>query len=261
MNRGAGTPGDTEPTVRVAPLLATHGLCAGYGDFQALFGIDFQLHAGEVVALIGANGAGKSTLLRSIMGLLPVAPAMVRFDDADTGGSAPHEMVRRGMAMVPEGRRLFIGMSVDENLRVAQEHARAIGADEQRRAWTLARVYELFPMLHAKRRTPVEALSGGQQQMVAIGRALMSQPRVLLCDELSLGLAPLVIKEIYAALPNITAEGTALVLVEQDVALAQKASQRLYCMLEGRITLTGPSAGMERAQIGSAYFGAHHGVA
>jgi branched-chain amino acid transport system ATP-binding protein len=242
-------------------LLSTHGLCAGYGDFQALFDIDFHIDAGEVVALIGANGAGKSTLLRSLMGLLPVAPAMARMDGADTGGRLPHDMVRRGVAMVPEGRRLFTGMTVEENLRVAAEHARIVGTVEQRRVWTLARVHALFPVLFEKRRTPVESLSGGQQQMVAIGRALMSQPRVLLCDELSLGLAPLIIKEIYAALPGITTEGTALVLVEQDVALARNASQRLYCMLEGRITLTGKSSELDRASIGRAYFGADHAVA
>jgi branched-chain amino acid transport system ATP-binding protein len=244
-----------------ALLLSTHGLNAGYGDFQALFGVDFHVNAGEVVALIGANGAGKSTLMRSLMGVLPVAPGMVRFDGANVGGSAAHQMVKRGMAMVPEGRRLFAGMTVEDNLRVAAEHARAIGADEKRRPWTLARVHELFPILREKRHTPVESLSGGQQQMVSIGRALMSQPRVLLCDELSLGLAPLIIKEIYAALPSITAEGTALVLVEQDVSLARRASQRLYCMLEGRITLTGTSADLDREAIGKAYFGATHAVA
>jgi branched-chain amino acid transport system ATP-binding protein len=244
-----------------AALLSTHGLNAGYGDFQALFGVDFSVNAGEVVALIGANGAGKSTLMRSLMGVLPVAAGMVRFDGTNVGGSAAHQMVKRGLAMVPEGRRLFTGMTVEDNLRVAAEHARVIGSDEQRRPWTLARVHELFPILKEKRSTPVESLSGGQQQMVSIGRALMSQPRVLLCDELSLGLAPLIIKEIYAALPNITAEGTALVLVEQDVSLARKASQRLYCMLEGRITLTGASADLDRDAIGKAYFGATHAVA
>jgi branched-chain amino acid transport system ATP-binding protein len=241
-----------------AALLSTHGLNAGYGDFQALFGVDFSVNAGEVVALIGANGAGKSTLMRSLMGVLPVAAGMVRFDGANVGGNAAHQMVKRGLAMVPEGRRLFAGMTVEDNLRVAAEHARAIGADEKRRPWTLARVHALFPILKEKRSTPVESLSGGQQQMVSIGRALMSQPRVLLCDELSLGLAPLIIKEIYAALPSITAEGTALVLVEQDVSLARKASQRLYCMLEGRITLTGASADLDRETIGKAYFGTSH---
>jgi branched-chain amino acid transport system ATP-binding protein len=241
-----------------SPVLSTHGLNAGYDDFQALFGVDFHIDAGEVVALIGANGAGKSTLMRSLMGVLPVAAGMVRFDGANVGGSAAHLMVKRGLAMVPEGRRLFTGMTVEENLLVAAEHARALDAPQQRRAWTLPRLHQLFPILENKRNTPVESLSGGQQQMVSIGRALMSQPRVLLCDELSLGLAPLIIKEIYAALPSITAEGTSLVLVEQDVSLARSASQRLYCMLEGRITLTGKSADLDRDAIGKAYFGASH---
>jgi branched-chain amino acid transport system ATP-binding protein len=244
-----------------AAILSTHGLCAGYGDFQALFGIDFELAAGETVALIGANGAGKSTLLRALMGLLPVAAEMVHFDGTPVGGSAPHAMVQRGLAMVPEGRRLFTGMTVEENLRVAIDHARGLDGRPRLGVWTLARLYTLFPILQDKRRAPVEALSGGQQQMVAIGRALLSQPRVLLCDELSLGLAPLVIKEIYNALPGIAAEGTALVLVEQDVALARNASRRLYCLLEGRVTLTGASAQIDRARIAQAYFGAGHAVA
>ena len=244
-------------------MLSTHGLNASYGDFQALFDIDFEIAAGEVVALIGANGAGKSTLLRSLSGLLPVAPDMVRFDARPVGGSAPHQMVKRGLALVPEGRRLFTGMTVEDNLRVAIDHARTLDASAHRNAqpWTLARLHALFPVLQQKRRMPVESLSGGQQQMVAIGRALLSQPRLLLCDELSLGLAPLVIREIYAALPGIAATGTALVLVEQDVALACKASNRLYCMLEGRITLTGRSADLARADIARAYFGAGHAVA
>ncbi len=243
-----------------APLLSTHGLDARYGDFQALFGIDFEIAPGEVVALIGANGAGKSTLLRSLTGLLPVAPAMVHFDGQPAGGSAPHQMVQRGLALVPEGRRLFTGMTVEDNLRVAIDHARALTASAAS-PWTLARVQALFPILKDKRRVPVESLSGGQQQMVAISRALLSQPRLLLCDELSLGLAPLVIREIYAALPDIAATGTAIVLVEQDVALARKASHRLYCMLEGRITLTGRSAEIDRGDIARAYFGADHAVA
>lgn len=243
------------------PLLRTQALNAGYGDFQALFGIDFEIAAGEVVALIGANGAGKSTLLRAVAGLLKVAPDTVSFDGQAVGGLPPHQMVRRGLAMVPEGRRLFTGMSVEDNLRVAIDHARALDAGSAAQPWSLARLHQLFPILKDKRRTPVESLSGGQQQMVAIGRALLSQPRLLLCDELSLGLAPLVIREIYAALPGISAAGTAIVLVEQDVALAQRASSRLYCMLEGRITLTGRSAEIDRADIGRAYFGAGHAVA
>ncbi|WPH14715.1 ABC transporter ATP-binding protein [Variovorax paradoxus] len=242
-------------------LLSTQALDARYGDFQALFGIDFEIAAGEVVALIGANGAGKSTLLKSLSGLLPVSADMVRFNGQPVGGSAPHQMVRRGLAMVPEGRRLFTGMSVDDNLRVAIDQAPAAGAGSSARTWTLERLHALFPILKTKRRVPVESLSGGQQQMVAIGRALLCQPRLLLCDELSLGLAPLVIREIYAAVPDIAAAGTAIVLVEQDVALARRASHRLYCMLEGRITLTGRSSEIERGEIARAYFGAGHAMA
>ncbi len=248
------------PPLPGAPLLSTHGLNAGYGDFQALFGIDIEIAAGEVVALIGANGAGKSTLLRSLAGLLPVAPGMVRFDGEAVGGQPPHRMVQRGLTMVPEGRRLFTGMTVDDNLRVAMDHCRPDDGSPGAPRWTLARLHALFPILKDKRRTPVESLSGGQQQMVAIGRGLLSQPRLLLCDELSLGLAPKVIREIYAALPGIAAAGTAIVVVEQDVALAQQASRRLYCMLEGRITLAGRSADIDRDAIANAYFGAGHAV-
>ena len=240
----------------MTPLLSTHGLIAGYGDMRALHGIDLTVNPGETVALIGANGAGKSTLLRAIMGLLPVAPQMIRLDGKPVGGRAPHHMVREGLAIVPEGRRLFTGMSVEENLRVASEHAAKPVAEP----WTLERVFALFPILHEKARTPVENLSGGQQQMVSIGRGLLAQPRILLCDEISLGLAPKVVREIYAALPEITANGTALILVEQDVGLAQRASHRLYCLLEGRVTLHGTSGEISRDAISAAYFGASHAL-
>ncbi|WP_193176958.1 ABC transporter ATP-binding protein [Oricola nitratireducens] len=239
-----------------AALLSTHGLKAFYGDFQALFGIDFEVAPGEVVALIGANGAGKSTFLKSVMGVIRVAPEMVLLDGQPTGGAASHHMVAKGVGIVPEGRRLFTGMSVEDNLRVAIDHS-AGGND----TWSLGRVYELFPILEEKRRDLVQSLSGGQQQMVSIGRALLNQPRVLLCDEISLGLAPKVINEIYAAIPSISAAGTAIVLVEQDVGLAKKASDRLYCMLEGKVTLTGKSADISREDISAAYFGAGHAVA
>jgi len=238
-------------------VLSTHGLIARYGDFQALYGVDTTLNQGEAVALIGANGAGKSTFLRAIMGLLPVARDMVMLDGEPVGGTATDRMVQKGVAIVPEGRRLFTGMSVEDNLRVAIDQASRSGA---RGGWTLARLHQLFPILKEKARTQVESLSGGQQQMVAIGRALLCQPRVLLCDEISLGLAPKVIREIYAALPEIRAAGTAMIVVEQDVGLAQSASDRLYCMLEGRVTLTGRSAEVTREQIGEAYFGAGHAV-
>jgi branched-chain amino acid transport system ATP-binding protein len=239
------------------PLLSTRGLVARYGDFQALYGIDFEIAEGEIVSLIGANGAGKSTLLKSIMGLIRVAPDMVRLDGRPVGGEKPHRMVANGVAIVPEGRRLFIGMSVEDNLRVAIDHA----GRGRKGGWTLERVFGLFPMLKEKRSVPVESLSGGQQQMVAIGRALLNQPRLLLCDEISLGLAPRVVREIYQSIPSIAADGTAVVLVEQDVGLARTASHRLYCMLEGRVTLTGRSADITREAIGEAYFGVSHAVA
>jgi branched-chain amino acid transport system ATP-binding protein len=162
--------------------------------------------------------------------------------------------------MVPEGRRLFTGMSVEDNLKVAIDH---VGARKQKggRAWTLETVYDLFPPLRERRRALVESLSGGEQQMVGIARALLTQPRVLLCDEVSLGLAPRVVKDIYDSIPSIAASGAALVLVEQDVTLAQEASNRLYCMLEGRITLTGSSDAIKHAEVAEAYFGLRHAVA
>lgn len=239
-------------------VLSTHGLVARYGDFQALYGVDIVVNAGEAVALIGANGAGKSTFLRAVMGLLPVASGMVHLDGRPVGGLSPDQMVKRGVAIVPEGRRLFTGMSVADNLRVAVDQAQRMGA---KGGWTLERLHQLFPILSEKARLPVQSLSGGQQQMVAIGRALLCQPRLLLCDEISLGLAPKVIREIYAVLPEIRAAGTAVVVVEQDVGLAQQASDRLYCMLEGRVTLSGASSGISREAISEAYFGASHAMA
>jgi len=232
------------------PLIETHALEAFYGDAQALFGIDFALHAGEVVAMIGANGAGKSTFLKSLAGLVRVPRDAVRWKGEPIGGDAPGTIVRRGLALVPEGRRLFPSLSVEENL--------LMGAFAQRAGpWNLQRLYALFPILGEKRRLPGTSLSGGQQQMVAIGRALMSNPEVLLCDELSLGLAPVVIREIYDALPAIVGEGMSVVVVEQDVSLAQRVSQRVVCLQEGRVSLQGRSDELTREQIGEAYFGLH----
>ena len=235
-------------------LIETRGLTAFYGDAQALYGIDFELDAGEVVAIIGANGAGKSTFLKALTGLVKVAREAVHFEGRPIGGQAPGEIVKQGLAMVPEGRRLFPSLSVEENLKMGA-YARRPGP------WSLERLYAMFPILGQKRREPGTSLSGGQQQMVAIGRALMSNPNVLLCDELSLGLAPIVIKEIYDALPALTAEGMSLVIVEQDVSVAQRVSRRVYCFQEGRVSLHGRSHELTRAQIGAAYFGATSGGA
>jgi branched-chain amino acid transport system ATP-binding protein len=231
-----------------ALLLRTTGLTAFYGDAQALFGIDFELAEGELVAVIGANGAGKSTFLKCLTGLVKAARPSVWFADAGIGGLAPSAIARRGIALVPEGRRLFASLSVEENLKMGAFSRRA-------GPWNLARLYRLFPILERFRDRPATALSGGQQQMVAIGRALMSNPRLLLCDELSLGLAPVVIKEIYDALPAICGEGLTAVIVEQDVALARQVSDRIYCFQEGRVSLHGRSADLTREDISRAYFG------
>lgn len=232
----------------MSALLQTQGLTAFYGDAQALFGIDFELSRGEVVAIIGANGAGKSTFMKAVTGQVRAPAEQIRFGGAPIGGLPPAEIVRRGIALVPEGRRLFPSLSVEENL--------LMGAFAKRSGpWNLQRLHALFPILADKRDQPATSLSGGQQQMVAIGRALMSNPSVLLCDELSLGLAPIVIREIYAALPSICAEGMTVVIVEQDVATARQVSERVYCFQEGRVSLSGASSELTREQISLAYFG------
>jgi len=232
----------------MAPLLATRDLIAFYGDAQALFGIDFELDAGEMVAVIGANGAGKSTFMKAVTGLVKASADAIRFQGQPIGGLPPGEIVRRGIALVPEGRRLFPSLSVEENLLMG-------GFAKRPGPWNLERLFGLFPILAQKRAQPATSLSGGQQQMVAIGRALMSNPTLLLCDELSLGLAPIVIKEIYDALPAICAEGMTVVIVEQDVSMAQRVSQRIYCFQEGRVSLQGRSDELSREQISQAYFG------
>jgi len=229
-------------------LLRARGLRAFYGDFQALFDIDLRVEEGETIAIIGANGAGKTTFLRSVAGALACGNAMIEFDGRPIGALTAHAIVRLGIAMVPEGRKLFPSLTVEENLLLGGYCGRS-------GAWTLARVYELFPMLAERRALQATALSGGQQQMAAIGRALMSNPRLLLCDELSLGLAPVVIRDIYACIGAIIAEGTTLVIVEQDITRALDASSRFYCFQEGRVALAATSRGFDRDAITSAYFG------
>ena len=232
----------------MSALLQTHALTAFYGDAQALFGIDFDVAAGEMVAIIGANGAGKSTFMKAVTGLVKTQREQIRFNGEPIGALPPGKIVKRGIALVPEGRRLFPSLSVEENLMMG-------GFAQRAGPWSLERLFKLFPILHEKRQQPATSLSGGQQQMVAIGRALMSNPRLLLCDELSLGLAPIVIKEIYDAMPAICAEGMTVVIVEQDVAMAQRVSQRVYCFQEGRVSLRGASGELTRDQISRAYFG------
>jgi branched-chain amino acid transport system ATP-binding protein len=232
-------------------LLETHGLTARYGLFQALFGVDMALDEGECVAIIGANGAGKTTLLRSVSGVLKNGADQVLFEGRPIGALPADEVMQLGIAMVPEGRRLFPSLTVEENLMIGA-HAR-----KGRGPWDLAAIYDLFPILKERRRNAGTQLSGGQQQMVAIGRALMSNPRVILCDEISLGLAPVVIRDIYAALPKIRAGGASVIVVEQDISQALKVAGRVYCMMEGRVTLTGRPENLSREAIHNAYFGAH----
>ena len=229
-------------------MLTTHNLTAFYGDFQALFGIDLEVSAGEIVAVIGANGAGKSTLLKALTGLVPAVRDSVRFEGEPIGGRPAHEVLSLGIALVPEGRRLFPSLSVEENLLLG-------GYRKRRGPWTLERVHQLFPVLAERRAAPSTSLSGGQQQMVAIGRALMANPKLLICDEMSLGLAPIVIKDIYDAVPAIVSEGITLVIVEQDVGLAMRISNRLYCLQEGRVSLSGRPQDLTREQVSQAYFG------
>ena len=229
-------------------LLKVTDLEAFYGDFQALFGIGLEIAEGEAIAVIGSNGAGKSTFLKAVTGLLAAPPQAVIFDGEPIGGLPAHEIVGRGLAMVPEGRRLFPSLSVEENLLLGGYAGRA-------GPWKLERVYDLFPVLGERRGIPGTALSGGEQQMAAIGRALMSNPRLLLCDEISLGLAPIIIRSIYDALPGIMAEGTSVLVVEQDIGQAMEVADRLYCFQEGRVSLEGSPGALTRKQIAAAYFG------
>lgn len=231
-------------------LLETRQLTAHYGDFQALFGLDITMAEGETVAIIGANGAGKSTFLKSLAGLLRSDHNAIRFKGEPIGDLPAHRVTGLGIALVPEGRRLFPSLSVEENLLLGRYSKR-------QGPWSLERVYKLFPILRERRANPSTALSGGQQQMVAIGRALLANPSLLLCDEISLGLAPVVIKDIYAALPSITAEGTSVLLVEQDIGQALSVAHRVYCFQEGRITLQGRPSELTREEISHAYFGIH----
>jgi branched-chain amino acid transport system ATP-binding protein len=230
------------------PLLQVRALDAHYGDFQALFGVAMTVAPGEVAAVIGANGAGKSTLLKCIAGAIRSRPDAILLDGTPVGGEPAHAMVARGVALVPEGRRLFPSLTVEENLLIGGQLRRP-------GPWNLERVYELFPILAERAQQPSPSLSGGQQQMVAIGRALMSNPRLLLCDEISLGLAPIVIRDIYARITAIVAEGISLVIVEQDIAQALKVARHVTCLQEGHVSLEGEARSLTREKISAAYFG------
>lgn len=229
-------------------LLEVDSLTVRYGQLPAVSDVSVRVAEGEIIGVIGANGAGKSTLLRTVAGLLEPASGAVRFDGRDLLRTPAHVRPSLGISLVPEGRRLFPSLSVEENLLTGAYRGR-------RGPWTVQRVYELFAWMGERAGQPASQLSGGEQQSVAIGRALMSNPRLLMLDELSLGLAPLVIARIYAALPRILEEGTSVLLVEQDVQQALRVSDRVQCLLEGRTALAGRPADLSPTQIEEAYFG------
>jgi branched-chain amino acid transport system ATP-binding protein len=230
------------------PLLDIAGLDVFYGDFQALFGVSMSVPRGGATALVGANGAGKTTLLRTIAGAQAAASGFVRYDGSDITAAPPHRRISRGIALVPEGRRLFPSLTVEENIQVGAAAA-ASGA------WPLDRIYGAFPMIAGRRRQRAFTLSGGEQQAVAIARALAAGPSLLLLDEISLGLAPLVVEELYGTLAGLRSAGATLVIVEQDLRRAMDSCDHLVCLLEGRVALAGPVADVSRDQVIAAYFG------
>ena len=229
-------------------LLAVERLDVRHGLLQAVRDVSFTVDEGETVALVGANGAGKTTLLRTIAGAHRPAGGRVVFDGADITNVPAHERVRRGIALVPEGRRLFPGLTVEENLLVARGNGR-------RGPWDVESVFEVFPFLAPRRKVRAANLSGGEQQATAIGRALMTNPRLLLLDEVSLGLAPRVVDDVYASLAALQEAGTTMLLVEQDLGRALRVATRVVCMLEGRLVLEGAAGELSREQVTEAYFG------
>jgi branched-chain amino acid transport system ATP-binding protein len=236
------------------PLLRVDGLAACYGQLQAVRGVSFEVDEGAALAVIGENGAGKTTLFHSLCGLHDAATGDVVLGGEQLRGVPAHDIVRRGVALVPEGRRIFPSLTVDENLRVAEDqHARHRAARARR--WTRDRVYGLFPDLRAAARRGGHQISGGQQQMLAIGRALLSEPRLLLLDEVSLGLSPAVVKILYQALAAIRAEGMTLVFVEQDVRRSVAFSDHLVCLHKGAVRLAGASQSRSLDEVRRAYFG------
>ena len=231
-----------------APLLDVRGLVVHHGQLQALSGISLTVYPGEVYALIGANGAGKSTLLRTIAGLHHPTSGSISYDGKDVTRLRPEKRATAGIVMVPEGRRLFPSLTLEENLKVGMSYARP-------GPWTIGRVFELFPWMRERRGQKTAQMSGGEQQSVAIGRALVANPRVLLLDELSLGLAPVIVQRIYATLPQVLESGITVLLVEQDVSQALRVATHLQCLLEGHTTLEGTPAEVTRDQVEAAYFG------
>ncbi|MER9003655.1 MULTISPECIES: ABC transporter ATP-binding protein [unclassified Mesorhizobium] len=231
-------------------LLAIENLVVRHGLLQAVRGVSFTIERRETLALVGANGAGKTTLLRAIAGAHQPTAGRVLLDSTDITGVPSHKRVGMGVALVPEGRKLFVQMTVEENLLLGKTAGRP--GD-----WSVERVLDTFPNLKPRRHAKTGHLSGGEQQATAIGRALMSNPELLLLDEVSLGLSPLVVDRVYASLQGLISSGTTIILVEQDLNRALSVSDKVICMLEGRVALEGPSKGMSRDEVTKAYFGLH----
>jgi len=234
----------------VTALLKISGVEAGYGAVRVLWGVDLSMEERGIACLIGSNGAGKTTLLRGISGLLPLRAGNIVFEGEELAGLRPDEVLARGVAHVPEGRRLFASMSVEDNLRMGAFAHRSF-ADQG-----LERAYALFPVLKDRRRQDASTLSGGEQQMCAIARGLMSKPKLLLIDELSLGLAPRVVEQLAAALSEVAAAGVSVLLVEQDVATALDLASMAFVLDRGRITLAGPASALAAdPRVQEAYLG------
>ncbi len=229
-------------------ILSVDNIEVFYGEFQALFGVSIAVEEGETVAIVGANGAGKTTLMRSIAGVLNPASGSITFKGQTISDKPAYELNHLGIAMVPEGRKIFPSLTVEENLKIGA-YGNVSGQ------WTLEKIYDLFPILKERRNFGGTDLSGGQQQMVAIGRALMSNPSLLLMDEISLGLAPIIVKELYEIVRQISKTGTTVLLVEQDVGRGIQEANRVYCLLEGKVSLAGKAGEISREQVSKAYFG------
>ncbi|MFZ4814132.1 MAG: ABC transporter ATP-binding protein [Phototrophicaceae bacterium] len=232
----------------MSAVLAVENIESFYGEFQALFGVSLAIEEGQTLAIIGANGAGKSTLMKAICGVHPPRKGSITYRGKPIAGRSAYQLVAEGVVMVPEGRRIFPSLSVEENL--------LIGAYTERKGmWTLDKVYDLFPILKDRRKQGGTDMSGGQQQMIAIGRALMGNPDLILMDEVSLGLAPIIVNEIYEVVRKIAALGTTILIVEQDVNRGLREADYVYCLLEGRVSLEGKPNQLDKEKIASAYFG------
>jgi len=243
------TTASSEPSVPAStPLLEVRDVTVHHGQLKAISDVSLQVSPGQVYAMIGANGAGKSTLMRTIAGLHSPTSGQILLDGNDVTRLRPERRATAGITMVPEGRRLFPSLTLEENLKVGASYART-------GPWDIPAVMELFPFMKDRRKQKTAQLSGGEQQQVAIGRALVANPRLLLLDELSLGLAPVIVQRIYDVLPQILESGVTVLLVEQDVAQARRVASYLHCLLEGHTTLEGPPAEFTPEQVEAAYFG------